>query len=215
MFNPEPTPVMPVNSIPATFEGQARFNVSNAMHAIAACYLGNIGLEQVRSGMESFDMSYENTPGRLNFYDEHPFRVLVDFAHNPDGVTRLCDFVDRLEVDGKRCLMFQVKDGKGEKYARTIATIFAGHFDHYVCRTHPLDAGKDHQRIPLVLKDELMKAGVNENQIMVTTDPTLAVNTMLEKGEKGDLLVFTPGDGQARIHTWKLVTSFKSEVNHH
>lgn len=212
MYDPERRPVMPVTSIPASFDGKARFNVSNAMHAIAACCLAGIDLKQVSTGMKSFEMSFENTPGRLNFYDGHPFRVLVDFAHNLDGMRRLCDFVDRLEVAGKRLLMFQVKDGKGETYARTIAATAAGHFDHYVCRTHPLDAGTDHERIPLVMKDALMNAGINEHRITVATDPTLAADTMLKMGEKGDLLVFTPGDGQARIHNWKQIMYFKSDV---
>jgi UDP-N-acetylmuramyl tripeptide synthase len=212
MYDRARKPVMPVTSIPATFEGQARFNVSNAMHAIAACYLAGIDAEFIRSGMQGFDMSFENTPGRLNFYDAHPFRVLVDFAHNLDGMLQLCEFVDRLEVSGRRLLMFQVKDGKGEQYARTIAAAAVGHFDHYVCRTHPLDPGEDHQKIPLILKDALMNSGVKEDQIMVMTDPALATDTMLKMGKKGDLLVFTPGDGQARADNWKQVTSFQSDV---
>jgi len=92
--------VMPVASMPSTFGGLARFNVSNAMHAIAVSYVTGIDLGTIRTSMQHFEMSFENTPGRLNFYTGHSFKVLLDFAHNPDGLSKLCDFVDSLSGPG-------------------------------------------------------------------------------------------------------------------
>ncbi len=131
-------PVMPVTSIPSTFDGLAHFNVSNAMHAIAASYHAGIGIRDIKTGMESFSMSFENTPGRLNFYEGHPFRVLMDFAHNPDGMYQLSEFVGRMEVSGRKFLMLQARGDIEDKYVKGIAAAAAAHFDHFVCRTHPL-----------------------------------------------------------------------------
>ncbi|NOR20174.1 MAG: hypothetical protein GQ538_08830 [Xanthomonadales bacterium] len=206
-------PVMPVTSMPASFDGLALFNVSNAMHAIAASYMVGVNLKDIRSGMGDFNMSFETTPGRLNFYDGHPFRVLMDYAHNTDGMRQLSKFVGQLEVRGKKILMLQARGDIETKYVKGIATAAAGDYDHFVCRAHPLYPGTDKHRTPAVLKDTLMKAGVGEHQITVTTNPIFAVDTMLKMGTKGDLLVFTPGSGQPRLDNWKQIISFKSETD--
>lgn len=202
-------PVITVASMPATFDGLARFNVSNAMHAIAASYMVGIGLGDIKNGMESFTMSFENTPGRLNFFEGHPFRVLMDFAHNPDGIRQLSDFVGRMEVSGRKLLMLQARGDIEDYLVKATAAAAAGHFDHYVCRTHPLYPGTDKIRTPAMLKATLMEAGVGEQQVTTTTDPVSAVDTMLNMGAAGDLLVFAPGSGQPRIDTWNRITSFQ------
>jgi cyanophycin synthetase len=206
-------PLMAATQIPATFDGLARFNVSNAMHAVAASYLAGIDLETVKTGMNSFSMSFENTPGRLNFYDGHPFRVIMDFAHNADGFSELSAFVNQLKISGRKFLMFQVRGDMEDKYIKRVALAAARNFDHYVCRTHPVYSGPDEQKVLALIKGALLEAGVDEHQITATTDPAFAVETMLQMGEKGDLLVFATGSGQ-RVDTWNQIISFVSEPGH-
>jgi UDP-N-acetylmuramyl tripeptide synthase len=206
-------PLMAATQIPATFDGLARFNVSNAMHAVAASYLAGIDLETVKTGMNSFSMSFENTPGRLNFYDGHPFRVIMDFAHNADGFSELSAFVNQLKISGRKFLMFQVRGDMEDKYIKRVALAAARNFDHYVCRTHPVYSGPDEQKALALIKGALLEAGVDEHQITATTDPAFAVETMLQMGEKGDLLVFATGSGQ-RVDTWNQIISFGSEPGH-
>jgi UDP-N-acetylmuramyl tripeptide synthase len=210
IYDQVPLPVIPVASMPATFGGLARFNISNAMHAIAACYLAGTCLKDIKAGMESFSMSFDNTPGRLNFYEGHPFRVLLDFAHNTDGMRQLSEFVERIEVSGRKILMLQARGDIEDKYAKGIAAVAARHFDHFVCRPHPLYPAVDKHKVPGLLKASLLNVGVCEHQITTSTDPVLALDTMLNMGVEGDLLVFTPGSGQPRIDTWNRIISFKS-----
>ena len=206
-------PVMAADQIPATFDGLARFNVSNAMHAVAASYLAGIDLETVKAAMQIFSMSFENTPGRLNFFDGHPFRVIMDFAHNADGVSKLSAFVDQLKISGRKLLMFQVRGDIEDEYIKRVAAAAARHFDHYVCRTHPVYTGPDEQKVLVLVKGALLEAGVDEHRITTTTDPAFAVETMLQMGKKGDLLVFATGSGQ-RVDTWNQIISFGSEPGH-
>lgn len=204
------TPIIEVTQVPATFAGMAGFNVCNALHAIAACYLVGMDLETVKEGMRTFDMSFERTPGRLNFYEEHPFTVIMDYAHNPDGVSKLSAFVDQIRISGKKLLMFQARGDKEDTFVQKIAAAAAGHFDHYMCRTHPVYTGPDEQKVLALMQGALLEAGVFEQQITTTTDPAFAVETMLQMGRKGDLLVFAPGAGQ-RQDTWNRITSFVSK----
>jgi cyanophycin synthetase len=203
-------PLIAVNQVPATFGGAARFNVSNVMHAAAATYLAEIDLETVKTEMRNFYMNYENTPGRLNFFDGHPFRVIMDFAHNPDGISKLSAFVDGMEISGRKLLTFQVRGDVEDEYIRLHAAAAAGHFDHYVCRSHSVYTGPDEQKVLNLLKDTLLESGVDEHQITATTSSTFAVKTMLQMGNKGDLLVFATGSKQ-RVDTWNQIISFESE----
>ena len=91
------TPLVWTHLIPATIEGRALHNVQNAMFAAALAYNMNISLEDIRQGLRTFDSSFFQAPGRMNIYDEHPFRVILDYAHNPAAVQAMCDLVDRFE----------------------------------------------------------------------------------------------------------------------
>ena len=203
------TAVVTVNDVPATFAGKASFNTSNALHALGACYLMDVDIPTIRAGLRSYEINYETTPGRLNFYDEHPFTVLLDYAHNADGFSKLSAFVDQLEVKGKKVVMMQARADYGDDFVLQLATAAAGHFDHYVCRSHPIYTGPDPLRITALMKGALMNSGVEESQVTTTTDPEFAIDTMLQMGSEGDLLVFTPGVGQ-REETWKRIVSFPS-----
>ena len=91
------TPLVWTHLIPATIEGRAMHNVQNAMFAAALAYNMGIGLEDIRHGLRTFDSTFFQAPGRTNIYDEHPFKVILDYAHNPAAVRAMCNMVDRFE----------------------------------------------------------------------------------------------------------------------
>ena len=69
--------------IPATIEGKALHNVQNAMAAAMVAYAQGIQIKNIRQGLRTFDTSYFQVPGRLNVFNELPFKVILDYAHNP------------------------------------------------------------------------------------------------------------------------------------
>ncbi len=74
------TPLLWTHLIPATVEGRAMHNVQNAMFAAALAYNLDISIEDIRHGLRTFDSTYFQAPGRMNIYDEHPFKVILDYA---------------------------------------------------------------------------------------------------------------------------------------
>ncbi len=201
------TPVIAVNDVPVTFEGKARYNVSNALHALAACYLTGADATHLADGLRSFEVNFETSPGRLSFYREHPFTVILDYAHNADGFTKLGAFVDQLGITGKKVVMLQTRGDYGDEYITGIARAAARYFDCFVCRSHPVYPGTDVHHVLTLVRDTLMACGVREDCITTTTNPEFAMNTTLEMGEAGDLLVFTPGVDQ-REDTWQRIISY-------
>ena len=62
---------------------QGRFNVENALAALAGARLLGIDDEAIARGLEALD----GVPGRFEPVDEgQPFTVLVDYAHTPDAL---------------------------------------------------------------------------------------------------------------------------------
>ena len=59
-----------------------------------ACSL-DIKLDSIRQGLRPFDSTFFQAPGRVNVFNEHPFRVLFDYGHNAHAVGALADLAQR------------------------------------------------------------------------------------------------------------------------
>ncbi len=148
-------PVMAVAAIPATLDGLARFNISNAQHAICACHALGVGFDVMRKALSTFEASFENTPGRLNIYRELPFTVVMDYAHNPDGMEKLCACLDQLDVPGRRILLYAGAGNRTDEEVAKFACSAVGHFDHFVCRSYPGLRGRQPGEIPALMNAAL------------------------------------------------------------
>lgn len=194
--------------IPASVEGRARHNVQNAMFAAAAAYCMNVSLDNIRQGLRTFGSSFYQAPGRMNIYDELPFKVILDYAHNPAAVKAMCELVDRFEPDGKRIAVLAAPGDRRDEDIRRIASIASAHFDHFICRRDDNPRGRDDDEVPLLLKNALLDAGVDEACIEVIADEQAATRAALEMATPGDLLLVL-GDDVARC--WKQIIYFSSD----
>jgi cyanophycin synthetase len=201
------TPLVWTHLIPATIEGRALHNVQNAMFAAALAYNMGISLEDVRQGLRTFDSSFFQAPGRMNIYDEHPFRVILDYAHNPAAVKAMCDLVDRFETDGKRIVVLSAPGDRRDEDIREIAAIASGHFDYFICRRDDNTRGRGDDEVAVMLKNRLLEEGISPDQIEVVPDEQEANTRALEMAQPGDLILVL-GDNIKR--TWKQIIYFNS-----
>jgi cyanophycin synthetase len=201
------TPLLWTHLIPATIEGRAMHNVQNAMVAAALAYNMDIGIEDIRHGLRTFDSTFFQAPGRMNIYDEHPFKVILDYAHNPAAVSAICGLVDRFDIDGRRIAVLAAPGDRRDQDIRDIAGAAAGHFDHYICRCDDNRRGRGKDEIAVMLKDKLLEEGVHIDQIDVIPDEQEATRHALEMADTGDLLLIL-GDNVKR--TWKQIIYFNS-----
>ena len=95
-------PLIWTHLIPATVEGKALHNVENAMFTAAMAYALGLSLDQIRTGLRTFDNTFFQSPGRMNIFDEHGFRVILDYGHNEAAVGAMVDLVERLNPLGQR-----------------------------------------------------------------------------------------------------------------
>jgi cyanophycin synthetase len=182
-------------------------NVQNAMFAAALAYNMDISLEDIRHGLRTFDSSFFQAPGRTNIYDEHPFRVILDYAHNPAAVRAMCGLVDRLGAEGSKTIVLAAPGDRRDEDIREIAEIAAGHFDRFICRCDDNRRGRGEDEVAVMLKNRLLELEIPADRIEVIPDEQEATARALESSANGDLVLIL-GDNTKR--TWKQIIYFNS-----
>jgi len=196
------------HQIPATMDGKATHNVQNAMFAAALAYSLDKSLDDIRHGLRSFDSTIFQAPGRMNVFDEHPFRVILDYGHNPAAIHSICQLVDRLEVPGRRLCVLAAPGDRRDEDIRAIADEATGHFDHYICRADDSLRGRGEDEVPGMLRDQLMANGVDESAIEIVPLEVESVARALEMAQEGDLVVLFADDVR---RSWNQVTHYESD----
>ncbi|WP_116133643.1 cyanophycin synthetase [Tropicimonas sp. IMCC34043] len=202
-------PLMWTHLIPATLEGKALHNVENAMFTAAMAYALGLSLDQIRTGLRTFDNTFFQSPGRMNVYDEHGFRVILDYGHNEAAVGSMVDLVDRLNPAGRKIVCVTCPGDRRDEDVRAIARKVAGHFDFYLCHSDDNPRGRTPEEVPEMIKAELIANGVPEDAIQVVPEEEKSVRTGLEMARPSDLLLIFC-DGITR--SWKEIIYFKPTV---
>jgi cyanophycin synthetase len=204
-------PLLWTHLIPATLEGRATHNVQNAMFAAAMAFSLGIKLDAIRQGLRTFDSTFFQAPGRLNVFNEHPFKVLFDYGHNAHAVAVMADLAQRLDVTGRRIVVLAGPGDRRDEDLVAIANAVAGRFDHYICRRDDNLRQRATDEVPRIQAEALRVAGVSEQAISVIPDEQEAINAALSMGQPGDLLLIF-ADALAR--SWKQITKFKPAGAH-
>jgi cyanophycin synthetase len=202
-------PLLWTHLIPATLEGRAMHNVQNAMFAAGLAFSMGVRLEDIRHGLRTFDTTFFQAPGRTNVFDEHPFKVILDYGHNAAAVEAMCQLVDLLETKGRRICVLAAPGDRRDSDIREIARVTAGHFDHYICRRDDRLRGRGPTEVPDLLKATLLENGVAPDQVDIIPDEVQATDRALRLAEPGDLLLIF---GDAISRTWKQIVQFRPDL---
>ncbi len=186
------TPIIAVNDIPATFNGAAHYNISNAMQAIGAASALGLDLAIIRHAMSSFETNFDTLPGRLNIHDNGRFTTILDFAHNAHGIQHLVDFIGKFPCQGRKLVCLGVSPNASETAARGVGIAAAGHFDYYICGSKTSDNPNVKVDTNAAIRQGLLSSGVAENVIEVIPDQDRMVYHAISLCGSGDLLVMKP-----------------------
>ncbi len=198
-------PLIWTHLIPATLEGKALHNVENAMFTAAMAHALGKTLDQIRNGLRTFDNTFYQSPGRMNVYDEHGFRVILDYGHNEAAVGAMVDLVERLQPLGKRIVCVTCPGDRRDEDVRAIAAKVAGKFDTYICHSDDDARGRTPTEVPEMIKEYLISHGVAEDKVLIVPEEEKSVETALNLARPNDLvLIFC--DGITRC--WKKIIYF-------
>ena len=144
----------------------------------------------------------------MNVFDEHPFRVILDYAHNAAAFSVLTGLVDKLDVENRKIIAVACPGDRRDEDILEAAEVLAGHYDHYVLKADDNRRGRGNDEVPQIMKKGLMANGVAEDAITIIPDEQEAINAALEMARPKDLLIVI-WDNVTR--SWKQIIHFGSD----
>ena len=204
-------PIMPVNNIACAHGGVVAFNVQNALAAICAGVALNIDMQIIKAGLASFTSSFETNPGRLNINDDHGFRVIVDYAHNPAALKALGEVVHHMRKNYINVIgTVNTPGDRRDDDIREVGRIAATYLDTVVFREQPDRRGRAPGVINAFLIEGALSTGFDAEDILCTEMEEDAIDICLAKAKPGDLVVLTPSDVYG---AWQRVLNFRPAVS--
>jgi UDP-N-acetylmuramyl tripeptide synthase len=190
----QPRRVMPASAVAAALGGTVRYNLSNALAAMAIAVSLGIRDDAIRAGLAAFRGDEHDNPGRGNWFEHRVaggvVRILVDFAHNEHGMKALADTVRQVGAERVVVLLGQAGDRSDEQIAGLVQAACSMRPDRLLVAELPgYERGRQAYEVPRLISKEAVLCGLAEEQIEMFPDPQEATRRALEQARPGDLLV--------------------------
>jgi UDP-N-acetylmuramoyl-L-alanyl-D-glutamate--2,6-diaminopimelate ligase len=157
---------------------RGRFNVENALGAMAGARLLGIDEEAIVRGLEALD----GVPGRFEIVDEgQPFTVVVDYAHTPDSLENV--LVTARELDSARVICVFGCGGDRDREKRPVMGQIAARLADLAIVTSDNPRSEDPRAIIAEIVDG------SEDELEIVPDRREAIARAIEAAAPGDVVV--------------------------
>jgi UDP-N-acetylmuramyl tripeptide synthase len=197
-----------VNALPLTVDGHATYNIANlAGAALAATALG-VAAPAIASVYARFGAALEDNPGRMMRFDAQGVRVLVDYAHNPDGLRGFLQVASQMRAPhGRLGLVLGHAGNRKDEDVRDLARVAAGfHPDLIVIKEDEAHLrGRSIGDVPRIIRAELLRLGLPDDALPMCTSEIDAARRALEWARPGDVLALPIHASDARAAVLQLL----------
>lgn len=174
--------------IPVTLGAAALHNVANALAAAALVEHLGLRLSDIRNGL--LTMSQDSNPGRSNLFTVHNYRVLVDFAHNPEAMKALFAMASAVSATRRTLCFGQAGDRTDEQIRELARSAWSIGLDRiHVAELEHYRRGREPGEVYGIILDELMKCGAQDGQVVHFENEADSFDAALEWAGDGDLVV--------------------------
>ena len=199
-----------ISAMPLTIGGVAAYNVANlAAAALGAVTLG-IPAAVISSVFARFGTRLTDNPGRMMRFDVGGARVLIDYAHNPDGLRALLSVAGHLRDGGGRlCLLLGHAGNRQDADIEELARVAAGFRpDLVVVKENEAQLrGRAPGEVPRIIRNTLKRSGLPESALPVCNTEVEAARYALAWARPGDVLVFPMHSLTARAAVMAMLES--------
>jgi len=182
--------VVPVAELPIALGGGARYNLANALAALAAAGALGIPDSAARAALVRFGRDPGDNPGRANLVELGGARLFLDYVHNPHGMAALAEAFDGF-AGGRRLVMLGQAGDRDDESIRALArSALALRPDRVVVKE--MEAylrGRARGEVPGIIAGELRRAGLAPEAVTVAASEPAGVRAALAWARPGDLLV--------------------------
>jgi len=189
--------------LPVAFAGLSRYNMANALAAAAACDALGIPLDQIASGLASFNQDQAVNPGRLNLYGRNGVLVLVDFAHNEAGLAGLLDVCARLSAArGRVRLGLGTAGDRSDEILHQMARLAGSRVDDLViCEKRHYLRGRDLAGMNAIFRRGAAEGGY-DGRIPTYRTELGALKALLARSRRGDVVAVMSHVERDEIFAW-------------
>ena len=182
--------IVEVNTIPAARGGVVRYNISNALGALAIATILGLSDEAIRDGLAAFRGDENDNPGRGNWFENNGVRVLVDFAHNPHGLSALADVVRRMDAKRVMLTVGQAGDRLNQDIEDLTRAACSMNPDRLlICDLPGYERGREPFEVAELIRGFAQDAGIEHDAMQFFPSPRDATQWALEQAHPGDLVV--------------------------
>jgi cyanophycin synthetase len=198
-----------VAAMPLTVEGSATYNIANlAGAALAAAALG-VAPTTIAAVFARFGVQAEDNLGRLMRFERGGVRILVDYAHNAEGMRGLLTVARHLRTPGGR--VATLLGHAGNRQDRDIEALASATAEFrpelvVVKEDEAHLRGREPGEIPRLLHAALLKAGLPAAALPVRMSEMEAVRCALEWARPGDVLALPVHSSTARAEVLELLS---------
>ncbi len=185
------TDLGPVAAMPLTLAAEARYNIANLAAAALAGHLMGVPAPVLRATLAGFGRDAADNPGRLQRWRLGGVEVLLDYAHNPDGLTGLLRIAQRLRGAHRVALLLGQAGNREDADIRALAASAAA-FSPDLVVLKDIDGymrGRAAGEVARILREELAAHGIADTAMPVRLNEVDAVREALAWAREGDVLV--------------------------
>ncbi len=159
----------------------ARFNIYNLLAAIAALHQKGISITQMLPHLKNLSQ-IEGRMQRIN--EGQPFNILVDFAHTPDGIEKVCQYASAITPKEKRIIAITGSAGKRDTIKRPV---FGEILDKY-CDMIILTEDDPRDENPHEIALEIASA-IKKTNYVIIDDRYDAIRQAIELADPNDTII--------------------------
>jgi UDP-N-acetylmuramyl tripeptide synthase len=197
-----------VRDMPLTIEGTATYNVENlAGAALVATKLGVLPAT-IAQVFANFGRDLADNAGRLMRFDIGGVKIILDYAHNPDGLRGVMRVADRLRAPGCRIGMLLGHAGNRLNADIEELALVATEFkpDLIVVKEDEGHLrGRQPGEVPAIIQNALLKTGLPEAAVPICPSEVDAALMALDWARPGDALVLLIHSSSARTRMLEIL----------
>jgi UDP-N-acetylmuramyl tripeptide synthase len=180
----------PVSDMPLSMGGIAAYNVANIAGAALVAFRLGIATTTISGVLGRFGARLEDNPGRMMRFDVRGVKVLIDYAHNAEGLRGFLKVAEHLRSGGRLGLLLghagNRKDTDIEELARVAAEF---HPDLVVVKENEAQLrGRAPGEVPQIIRAELLRLGFLDSAAPVRSSEVEAARYAIDWSRPGDVL---------------------------
>jgi cyanophycin synthetase len=181
-------PIVKVEDILITLQGNLAYNVENAMAACAGLIGLGVDYKVIKQGLISFRGDVEHNPGRFNMFNVNGATVILDYGHNMEGYKAVLK--GALNLKQNRLIgVIGVPGDRLNSDIIEVGSISARYFDYIYIKEDKDKRGRRENEVAELLKQGVLSAQFDNEKVEIILEEREALRTAIDNAKLGDIII--------------------------